>query len=674
MNNNFAYQIQNLKYAYRSIGGHTTPVLDHINLDIVHGDFVAILGPSGSGKSTLMHLMGGMTELQHGEITLNNHNLKTCDSLTLAKIRSSQIGYVFQQFYLLPGSSVLDNILLPTRYPLSKKPDPKLIIQAKQLAKTLGIDHRLHHKPNELSGGEQQRTVIARALMNGSNIILADEPTGNLDSKNTETLLNLFKTLNEKGKTIIIITHDPDVAKMARRTIEIKDGTIANDSQKKSKPLKTPKTTHSKTLELPPSSRGYLIKNLLRLSFKNLAQKKFQSWLTALGVIIGVSSMMMMMTLGQFTKTQILASYNKLGAKTISFIGYPNWDLTATDQPPVYFKGFSMDNDLKPMERIFPDIKRLSPLLMSYGSKVSYAGQLLSKNGFVFGVNQYYLPIIGTKPESGQSISEFDVNEASHVCMIGKDIQLELFRQKNPIGKILTFTEDGTITTCHIIGIMPKQSTANSRFMDPNVSILVPYTFIQRMTIGYNQNINRFLAEVSSINQVKPLAHAIQNYFKDKYGSSGRFIIDPKTSLLDNIRTVLNIFTLMLAIISVIILVVAGIGITNMMLASIADRLHEVGLRKSFGATDDDMYFLYLFESIILCSIAGFIGLALGFISYETIIYTGSKFISTMHFEWLISPVAMTLAVASMLSVGILSGILPARKARKLTIVECLRK
>ena len=227
-----AYEVSNLSFSYHG-SMKSTPVLHDINLNITQGEFVAIVGASGSGKSTLLHLLGAMLTLESGNIKINSESLAHADSRKLAQIRAKHIGFVFQQFHLLPKLSVLDNILLPMNYPINIQHDRKVLKQkAYDIAKEVGIAHRLDHYPKELSGGEQQRVAIARALMRDADIILADEPTGNLDSHNTQNIMALLTKLNQRGKTIILVTHDKEIADFAPRTIEIKDGKVLADIKK----------------------------------------------------------------------------------------------------------------------------------------------------------------------------------------------------------------------------------------------------------------------------------------------------------------------------------------------------------------------------------------------------------------------------------------------------------
>lgn len=216
-------QLENVHKNY-VMGDATIHAVDNANIAIEKGEFVAVIGPSGSGKSTLMHLLGALDLASSGSIFLDNRDIETLSESELAGIRGKKIGFVFQSFNLIPTLTALENVMLPMIFqnvPLEERKE-----RAEDLLEGVGLGHRLNHLPNQLSGGERQRVAIARALANDPEIILADEPTGNLDTKTGQEIVSLLNSLNKKGKTIIMVTHEPEIARYAKRTIRIKDGRI----------------------------------------------------------------------------------------------------------------------------------------------------------------------------------------------------------------------------------------------------------------------------------------------------------------------------------------------------------------------------------------------------------------------------------------------------------------
>lgn len=218
-------EIRDLEKIY-GLGKIQTPVLKGISLDVKQGEFIAIMGPSGSGKSTLMNIMGFLDVLTSGSYKFDGTKVEDFDEEALADIRSQKIGFVFQHFYLLPRMTALENVKLPMIY--AHISDKEQDARATKALSTVDLSHRLYYQPNELSGGQQQRVAIARALVNNPKVIFADEPTGNLDSKSGEQVMNIFKTLNEAGRTIIMVTHEPEIAKRAHRIIHVRDGLLVD--------------------------------------------------------------------------------------------------------------------------------------------------------------------------------------------------------------------------------------------------------------------------------------------------------------------------------------------------------------------------------------------------------------------------------------------------------------
>ena len=220
-------QVKDVHKSY-DLGETFVHALRGVSFSIEEGEFVSIMGPSGSGKSTLMNIVGCLDTPSEGTYLLNDRNVGNLNEEQLAGIRNEQIGFVFQKFQLLPRSSALENVALPLKYASVKQSER--LIRAEEVLDKVGLTNRLAHKPTELSGGEQQRVAIARALVNSPSILFADEPTGNLDSKTGNQVLEIFKDLNKRGQTIVVITHEREVAKQSQRTITIKDGEIGSDS------------------------------------------------------------------------------------------------------------------------------------------------------------------------------------------------------------------------------------------------------------------------------------------------------------------------------------------------------------------------------------------------------------------------------------------------------------
>ena len=667
-------EARNLKYSYRA-GPERQPILHGVSLRVATGEMVAIQGPSGSGKSTLLYLLGGLLKADSGSVQILGTEITTLPEDSLARFRNENLGFVFQQFHLLPRATVLDNILLPTMYPAeTAEVSAADRARARELAEIVGLGHRLDHLPNQLSGGQQQRVAIARALMKNPALILADEPTGNLDSKSAEQILELLKDLNRRGHTIIIITHDSTVAAQCGRTVHIHDGLVTSaEGEPASLPAMAPK---------PIRGRSVLAyTDFLRLSFKqlpaaweNIKRSRLRSFLTMLGIIIGIAAVLSMITLGNYAKGKILESYAELGVNTMRFYGYRNWDLKATDVVPGVFSSFSWESDITPLKKIFPEILRMTPVLTGYEAKVTYGGRSTDENsGRLSGMNEHALPINGRQLLVGQNFSPYQVELASPVCIIGFDIAEQLLRNSNPVGQVIRVESSENAFGCRVIGVL-KSATSNNEWDKPNGQVIVPFTFFRRvMKQRWYSMLREVLIQVKPGSDLEKTGTGIRRFFEMRFGASGRFRVDADSVLVAQMKRFLTIFTLLLSSIALLSLAVGGIGIANMMLVSVNERFREIGLRKALGATPASIRAQLLTESVVLCGLGGIIGVLVGLAGYHAIIYAASKVIPKFAFAWVIDPAALLVSAVAIVAVGILSGLFPALKAEKLEVIEALR-
>lgn len=672
--------VEDLKFSYFQ-GSREVPVLNGLSFEIKAGEFVAIQGSSGSGKSTLLYLLGGMNPVQSGRIRIAGIDLATMKNNEAALFRNRFIGFIFQQFHLLPRASVLENILLPATYPLELPPDQtELATKAAALLESLGLSELKNNGPQQLSGGQQQRVAVARALINKAPLILADEPTGNLDSTNALAVINLLKDLNRLGKTVILITHDSQLAQQADRIILLKDGLIISDSHLKAdrptssdtEDIKSRWTELKKQVNQNPSANFFI--SIVGAAFANLFKSRLRSWLTMLGVSIGIAAILTTLTLGEFTKEKILSSYAELGVRTIQFYGYPNWDQKATDRVTnIGFYGFLWDTDLKNLPIIFPEVARLAPVLNDWASLLGFGGKTVNEEARILGISEESLNITKLPLAMGSPFSKYHIDHKSSVCIIGSEVVDRLFSRINPLGQILMVSEQQKSFSCKIIGALKPRST-RSEFRNPNLEIYVPYTFLQGM--ASHQGSTRIYQVLIELNEDAPIeksSQGIRAFFERKYGTSGKFRVDSDSLLIEQMNRFLNVFSGFLAALAVVSLAVGGIGITNMMLVSISERFREIGLRKALGATDLSLRWQLLMESVLLCALAGLVGIMTGFTVYEAIIWGATKLIPKLVFEWIFIPWAFAFSSISIIGVGILSGVVPALRAEKLSSMEALR-
>jgi macrolide transport system ATP-binding/permease protein len=659
--------IENVSFAYHT-ENESIPVLKNVSLSIASGDFVAIRGRSGSGKSTLFHLIGCLLRPSSGKIYLEGTDLTTLSNDALAFIRNRKIAFIFQQFHLLARSTVLDNILLPTLYPAD---GAESATQARKraiaCAEKVGLSHRLEQMPNQLSGGEQQRVVIARALMSNAPLILADEPTGNLDTKNAENIMTLLRELNREGKTVLVITHDPEIAKQCNREYEMSDGEFV------SRPVVSETSRVTRLAATPSPSFGTLFKSAFPLALQNLRRNKIRALLTMFGVLIGISAVFAMLTFGRFAKEKVMKGYEELGANTLMIHGRENWKRKATDKVDIIFDQFDWEKDILPLKNIFPQIKYISPIISAWGNTITYGGVALENEVVTLGVNEYMLSITKRPIQYGKGFSPYQIENKSPVCLIGNEIATNVFRGVNPIGKIAFVSRNEQVAfPCQVIGVLAKQ-TSMKDWRKPNLEVILPYTYSASVYEAWNSEINSFITQLEDGSDIEHVASGIKNFFSQKYGKAGEFNVNSDTKLIGQMKKSLGLFTVLLTTIALITLSVGGIGINNMMLVSVTERFKEIGLRKAVGATDRSIRAQFLLEAVILAAFAGFFGVLLGFIAYEGVIYGTSKVVAQLPFEWVLDPFPLAVSLVSILAVGILSGIVPAIKAERLQVIEALR-
>ncbi len=694
-------EVTDLVFSYGS-QDNATPILKGLSLKVKKGDFVAIQGPSGSGKSTLLYLLGLLTTPLSGIIKINGQDVSTFEDSQKAQMRSQSIGFIFQHFHLLPKTSVLDNILVPTQYGISSvgqstelNQSTDRIDRAHKLIDLVGLTEHTHKFPNQLSGGQQQRVAICRALIKNPDIILADEPTGNLDSVSAHQILELLQKLNRDfNKTIIIITHDNEVASRCDRIIRVKDGRVLdqnikkvseekseidnwNDSKNKVEKINKKNDQNQSNWKNRGIFNLFYFLNYFYKSFpsalKNLSRNKTRSALNMIGISIGIAAIISMITLGKFTKQKILSGYEEMGVNSIVFYGYPNWERKAIDIVPTPFRYFEWERDLKPLKKIFPEIIRISPVLFGWDGAVDYGGRSIEQEIRLIGVNEDALLISKRELLLGRNFSAVEIEQKNGVCVIGYEVGERLFSKTYPIGQVLRVTQGDNSFGCRIIGVL-KSTTSKEEYMKPNLQVYFPYTFFQALAGDWwNSQVKEVMIQTSLGSDVEKISKAIRVFFEQRYGVSGRFRVDSDTVLVAQMRRFLSLFTILLSSIAFVTLAVGGIGITNMMLVSVSERFREIGLRKALGATNQEIKFQFIVESIIICFVAGLIGLFVGFIGYQLSIWAASKFVSKLKFSWIVDWFAIFLSLFSILTVGILSGLFPAIKAEKLQVIDALR-
>ena len=647
-------ELKNVQKTYR-MGGSTVYALRDVSLTIQPGEFVAIMGPSGSGKSTLMHVLGLLDVPDSGSYLLNGREVANLSEDELAVLRREAIGFIFQQFNLLPRMSALENVSLPLLYSQRRRESEK----TKSLLERVGLGARMLHKPNELSGGQQQRVAIARAMINNPSIILADEPTGNLDSASQKEILEALTILNRQGITVIIVTHEEEIARQVRRLIRIRDGVIQSDElQAGEKPATS---AASATLGSTPTDRFRLgeIWDHLQQGFKTLNANKVRTALSMLGILIGVGAVVAMLALGQGAQKAIEQQLSSLGSNLLmlrpgaTFVGGVAQEVGATTRLTL--------EDVAALKEQIPAVKDASPTVSGRG-QLTYLDK--NWNTQVIGVGPSYARMRAAEPPIGRFFSEEENRKRSRVAVIGLTVVRELFAGQNPIGEMIKINK----VSFQVIGVLPEKGATTFRDQDDIVVIPVMTAMHRLMGKDYVDYIDIEAASASEIDAVQKAAMKLM-YSRHRVPLSQqqeafqiRNMADIQAALSGTSRTM----SLLLAAIAAISLVVGGIGIMNIMLVSVTERTREIGLRKAVGARRRDILSQFLTEAVVISAVGGILGIALGWLATQ--IMSGLAGWATS-----ISPAAVLLAVLFSGSVGIIFGIYPARKAALLNPIDALR-
>ena len=636
-------------------GEQTIRVLHDINLTIHQGEMVAIIGQSGSGKSTLMNILGCLDQATAGDYKIFGQSVSRLDADELAKLRREHFGFIFQRYHLLGDINARDNVSVPAVY--AGMDGQARNERAEQLLADLGLADKVNNRPSQLSGGQQQRVSIARALMNGGDIILADEPTGALDSKSGEDVVQILKDLNAQGHTIIMVTHDPGLAAQAERVIEIKDGYIIADYKNEDyqRPAAQPASIIDKHRK---SAFGSFIDRLFeafKMSLLAMRAHKMRTLLTMLGIIIGIASVVSVVGLGKGSQAQILSNISALGTNTITVTdGYPYGD------PRRQYN----DDNLTPQDAQAvadqPYVISVSPQL---NSNMSVRYRNVQEAASISGVGKDYLDVSGEKLAMGQGFDEQSILKRTQDIIIDSNAQKTFFPDTiNPIGEVLLI---GSVPG-RVIGVLEPNEGGFSRSAD-TPTLYMPYTTMMSRLIG-SAYIESFITLIDNNISSSAAESAISELMKSRHGTDD-FRIRNSDSIRQTIESTTAAMTLLISSIAIISLIVGGIGVMNIMLVSVTERTNEIGVRMAVGARQSDIMQQFLIEAILVCILGGLLGIGLAFAIGELINRVGGD-----SFKVIYSSTSIIAAFVCSTLIGVVFGFLPARNAAKLDPVEALSR
>ncbi len=632
-------------------GEETIAVLKDVNLDIHAGEMVAIVGQSGSGKSTLMNILGCLDRPTVGSYRVAGRETGNMQPDELAELRREHFGFIFQRYHLLGDLDARGNVEVPAIY--AGTPSDARRARAEGLLARLGLSDRMGHKPGQLSGGQQQRVSIARALMNGGEVILADEPTGALDSASGEDVMKILGELHAEGHTIIIVTHDMHVAEHAQRIIEIRDGVIIADRhndkvpalirQDRPAPLKTGGSAFQ-------AARDRFVE-AFRMALLAMNAHRLRTFLTMLGIIIGIASVVSVVAMGNGSQQEILKNISALGTNTIDV--YPGrgfgdmrsgrvQTLKASDADALAAQSY--------IDSATPSVS--SSVTARVGNKAASAQ--------VSGIGEQYFRVKGMTLVSGRYFDQSEVKSLAQVVLIDENTQTQLFGSDDPLGRVVLL---GNVPA-RVIGVAKRQSMGFGG--STSLNVWAPYTTVMSRMLGQSY-ISGITVRVKDDTPMDAAQAAITKLLTLRHGTED-FFLSNTAEIRETIASTTKTMTLLIGAIAAIALVVGGIGVMNIMLVSVTERTREIGVRMAVGARQSDIRQQFLIEAVLVCLLGGVLGIVMALSIGWAFKTFGASF------TLLFSTGSIIAAFACSTLIGVAFGFLPARNAAQLDPVEALAR
>lgn len=682
-------KIINVNKIYKINKYENFQALHNINVSFKSGELVSIVGESGSGKSTLMNLIGGLDSDFTGNIIACDQDLSKLSDKELDKYRKDKVGFVFQSFNLISHLSILDNVTLALT--LSNVSEKEKIERATNMLKLVGLETQIKKKPTQLSGGQKQRVAIARALINNPDIIIADEPTGALDTSTTMQILKILKEIADSGKLVIMVTHSEKVASISSRVVEISDGRIVSDKQnnkyKKEKAKIFRENIEPKKTKKPiKQNLSYL--SAIKLSLHNMLASKTKNLLMAFGVAIGIGSLLLMLCFSSGITDYInntMKSYSDPTIVTISkqsksITDIPLFDAEGTeitklkDDINKYLEENGYNYELTD-ENLSPGFNIMTML----GPVSAYLEYDFNKDGEITDdekLNIYYL--YTTPPYySDRNLVEGEMSTSSGGVMLTPAVY-SFFGEETPIGKKIDFYVD--INLPDFDQEIPINQVEITGIVDTSVMsgfpvVYIDYDFFMSYYDDYStpQPTTYYIQTMIDSNdltesEAKEIASAINRYISTLDGYTGSI----EESLANMFKSMASTIGTSLVILSIISLVVSAIMILVVMYMSVSERTKEIGVLKSIGARKKDIHRIFSSESFLVGLLSGICGLIVAgvllVIIYIVLIHLVG--IAPLSFKWYYVFIALGVSVI----ISILSGLYPASKAARLDPVESLRR
>ena len=637
-------------------GENTVQILKGVNLEIYPGELVAIVGQSGSGKSTLMNILGCLDKPTSGSYQVKGRETRELEADELAQLRREYFGFIFQRYHLLGDLNAAGNVEVPAIY-AGAEPSERHD-RAVKLLTDLGLGEKTQNRPSQLSGGQQQRVSIARALMNGGDVILADEPTGALDKNSGIEVMRILRELNAKGHTIILVTHDLNVAKNATRIIEISDGNIISD---KANVPEIDDGFTKQTLQAAPQRKTSTLRAVVdrlgeafRMAVLAMNAHRMRTFLTMLGIIIGIASVVSVVALGNGSQKQILQNISSLGTNTITvFQGRGFGDNSRSAQAKTLIPA---DADALAEQ---PYVDGVSP---SVTSSVTARFKEIEASATVNGVSSDFFYVKGMTFKSGQPFDKSSITQQAQDVVIDTNTQNKFFTDgSDPVGQVILL---GSVPS-RIIGVVDAQ--AGMMGASDTLNVYLPYSTVMSRMLG-QANVRQIIVRVKDEYPSAAAENAILSLLTQRHGAQDVFTQN-SDSIRATIQQTTQTMTLLISAIAVISLVVGGIGVMNIMLVSVTERTQEIGVRMAVGARQSDILQQFLIEAVLVCILGGVLGvlLSLGIGQLITHFAGGT-------FQMAYSTTSIVAAFICSSLIGIVFGFIPARNAARLNPVDALSR
>ena len=684
---NISFRISNLTKIYE-MGEEKVVALDKVSLEVPEGDYVAIMGPSGSGKSTLLNILGCLDKPTSGNYQIGGESVEEMNDEDLSALRAKSIGFIFQSYNLIPYLNVLENISLPASYEKESNLDDK---KARELATIVGLGDRTTHLPLQLSGGQQQRVGIARSLANDPAFVLADEPTGNLDSKTTSEILKLLDEFNQRGKTVILVTHEEEVAARACRIIRMKDGQIVSDERSREPENLTYKEQTSVNLNQESSNHfKRAFKNLLKSALQSIVTHPLRSLLTGLGVFIGVVSVVWLLAIGEGIADQAEGEIMELGASNL---------IISSKRPPeeersskgAYFYSYGLtENDYQKISQTVPHISASYPT-RELNNKTIFT-KAAKTRAELLGCLPNYRNLHNLVLTKGRFISEEDNYDGAEVCVLASSLAKTLFPFGDSLGKPVNI--GGNLYT--VIGEVAPRTNLNDsgglgfkELFEDNVYLPLAthwskiFDYYYRGYDGSNL-ISKITLTIDDQGKLLSVAQMIRDLLQNDHGIEDYQVTVP-LELMEQAERAKMTFVALMGLVAGISLFVGGVGIMNIMLATVTERTREIGIRRAIGAKQSDIILQFLAETIVLTGMGGMVGILAGLLcepAYSTILEFMETLAPTLYqslppsmqgMEPVLVPWSLPLVFGVAVLTGVIFGLYPARKASQMDPVEALR-